>query len=45
MQRALTGLYETAEEAARALAKAKRDGFTWSAPPAERAARDTINRR
>lgn len=44
MQRALPGLYETAEEAARALAKAKRDGFTWSAPPAERAARGTKER-
>jgi hypothetical protein len=43
-QRALPGLYETAEEAARVLAKAKRDGFTWDAPPAERAARGTRER-
>ena len=28
-QRALPGLYETAEQAARALAVAKRDGFEW----------------
>ena len=43
-QRPLPGLYETAEEAACVLAKAKRDGFTWDVPPAARAARGTKER-